>query len=133
MNGLFGNKTPTEELVVKEIHGVGLNCFDRQPRRTIYALETWHIYPDRKVLAAIGLYGTKAEAEVIKNIAMQDVRPLEYRATPKQGWHNGLMAKGYLTLADTFQSKQEYLRYMRTVSMHPAAIDKKIMKMEVRG
>ena len=125
------NRTPVEEHVVREIHGVGLNCFDRQPNRTIYAVETWRVYSDRKVLAAYRLYGTRKEAEWIKQVGMSDVR-FEYRATTNQGWQNGQKQKGYLTLADTFPSKREYLRYVRTVSMHPKAIDKKL-EMEVRG
>lgn len=127
MNGLFGNKTPTEELVVKEIHGVGLNCFDRQPRRTIYALETWHIYSDRKVLAAIGWYGTKKEAERIRERALYGIK--------YSTWHRSYGAqtagcKGYLTLRDQFDTEKEYLRYARTVSMHPATIDRKMKAME---
>ena len=130
MNGLFGKEVPAE-FVVKEIRGVGLNRFTGQPNRTTYALETWHIYPNRKVLAAISWHGTKEEAELITHPGAVRLR---------SEWHKeygmaGLASRGskvYLTLRDQFDTEVDYLHYVRSVSAHPAAIDKKLMLMEVR-
>ena len=129
MDDLQKSRKPSVEM---EIHGVGLDCHDCQPNRIRYALETWHTYPDRRMLAAISYHRTRKDAEVIKANEMESMRPKKCQAV-KNRWRIGLMAKGYLTLSDQFDTPKEYLNYVRSVSMHPARVDKQIMKMEVRG